>query len=133
MTDTPEFHEITAVAVQRFEEAIGWRAGMDRRSDGAVPLAYLSHVGRAPVDVTRDLRPEPLFPELGNKGVNGGGSVHPGAPVSVGTLLCRMTTIEERYTKPGASGPMEFVVVRHSFRTPDGETAADARTWMIYR
>jgi hypothetical protein len=132
MTEDSRYHEASALAIRRFEEAIGWRAGLPSATTD-VPVAFLSHVVRAAVDVTEDRRPEPLMPELGAKGVNGGGSIHPLLAVRIGECLDRVTDVEERYTKAGADGPLEFVVVRNSFSTPAGAIAAFSRMWMIYR
>jgi hypothetical protein len=132
MTEDSRYHEASALAVTRFEEAIGWRAGLPSATAN-VPLAFLSHVVRAAVDVTEDRRPEPLMPELGSRGVNGGGSIHPLLPVRIGQRLERVTDLEDRYSKAGADGPLEFVVIRNSFSTPGGPLVAFSRTWMIYR
>jgi hypothetical protein len=132
MTEDSRYHEVSALAVQRFEEAIGWRAGLPCATTN-LPIAFLSHVVRAAVDVTEDRRPEPLMPELGAKGVNGGGSVHPLQAVRIGERLERVTEVEDRYTKAGADGPLDFVVVKNSFATPGGSVVAFSRMWMIYR
>ena len=117
--------------VQLFEEAVSWRAGLEPASSVA-PIAFLSHIWRPVVDVSKDVRPAPAVPGIAKRGVNGGGLVRPTGQVSLGSHVSLTTSIADRYQRRGHAGMMDFVVLRTVVESEDGLSLGESSQWMIY-
>lgn len=54
-------------------------------------------------------------------------------PVPLDTVLERVSTLVSATIKPGRSGRLGFVVIRHEWRLPDGRLAIDDHQTVVYR